>query len=240
MVKENKDENEKNRQKESILRKFSCAGLDPHNRSMEFIFDVVNDVEGVIDEVGGGHQYDAASFAIRVKGSSGILYRIRVNYRARAARVMAERFSEIDFDAGDGMEEQLAIGTLMHAYRRMMDFSVHWYDYRSGNWESICIHESRQETPKCWPGDHVVATVMLLVNDLRSAWEIPMNTLRRELREAYPVVWSARQTPPDVTFTDVVKYVGYLEKLANCDNREEALEVRLEALRDLFEVEEEE
>jgi hypothetical protein len=38
-----------------------------------------------------------------------------------------------------------------------------------------------------------------------------------------------------VTFADVVKYVGYLERLANCESKEEALEIRAEALKDLFE-----
>ena len=80
---------------------------------------------------------------------------------------------------------------------------------------------------------------MLLANDLRGAFEPPMNTLRRELRESYPVAWGAQQTPSDVTFTDVVKYVGYLERLANCESKEEAFEVRAEALKDLFDEDEE-
>ena len=42
MVNENTDEEEKNRQKERFLRNFWCDGLDPHNRSMEFIFEVGN------------------------------------------------------------------------------------------------------------------------------------------------------------------------------------------------------
>ena len=236
---ENIDDENKDRQKERILTNFYCAGLPPHNRSLEFLFEVLDDAGGVIDEGGGNHQYDADTFAIRVKGSSGTMYRITVNYRSRAARLMAERFHEIDFDGGDGMDEQLAIGTLMHAYRRMMDFAVHWYDYRNGNWEQICIHESRERMPDCWPGDHVASTILLLANDLRCAFEPPMNTLRRELRESYPVAWGAQQTPSDVTFTDVVKYVGYLERLANCESKEEAFEVRAEALKDLFDEEEE-
>ena len=233
MVNEN-NENYNNK-KEWILNNFRCEGLEPHNRSLGFIFDVLSDVGGTIDVGGGTPQYDADTFAIRVTGSSGTLYRITVNYRVRAARLMAERFNEIDFDGDDGMQEQLAIGTLMHAYRQMMDFTIHWYDFRDGDWEHICIHESREKTPNCWPGDHVVATILLLADDLRGAFELPMNTLRQELRESYPVAWSGRQTPPDVTFADVVKYVGYLERLANCESKEEALEIRAEALKDLFE-----
>ena len=237
MENNNGNENEKERQKERILSNFWCAGLEPHNRSMKFIFEALDDVGGEIDMGGGGHQYDAQSFAIRVTGSSGTLYRITVNYRAPAARLMAERFNEIDLEGSDGMEEQLAIGTLMHAYRKMMDFSVHWYDFRDGDWEQICIHESRKKTPTCWPGDHVVATIMLLANDLRGAFKPSMDTLRRELRESYPVAWSARQTPDDVAFTDVVKYVGYLEKLANADSKDEGYKIRARALKDLFDEE---
>ena len=83
----------------------------------------------------------------------------------------------------------------------------------------------------------MVATIMLLVNDLRGAFQPSMDTLRRELRESYPVAWSARQTQADVTFTDVVKYVEYLEKLANADSKEEAYKIRANALKELFDEE---
>ena len=101
---------------------------------------------------------------------------------------MAERFDEIDFDG-----EQDPIGALMHAFRNMMDFAVHWYDFRDGDWEHVCIHESREKEPSCWPGDNVASAVMALSNDLRTAFEPPMNTLRREMREDLVNRWHAAQ-----------------------------------------------
>ena len=222
-------------QEDRIRRAFGHPALKPHNNSLKLIFETVNDVGGYIDESAAGHQYDAGCFAIRFKGASGIQWRITVNYRSNIANLLAERFDEIDFD-----DEQDPIGALMHAFRNMMDFAVHWYDFRDGDWEHVCIHESRENEPSCWPGDNVASTVMALSNDLRTAFEPPMNTLRREMREAYPVAWSARQTPPDTEFSDVVKYVGYLTELANSESKEDAYKVRARALEDLFDEEVEE
>ena len=225
----------KEEQENRIIGNFGHPSLGPHNKSLRFIFETVNDVGGEIDESVAGHQYDASNFAIRLKGASGILWRITVNYRSKVADLMAERFNEIDFDG-----DQETIGVLMHAFQNMMDFAVHWYDFRDGDWEHVCIHESRKNAPDCWPGDNIVSTVMALSNDLRSAFEPPMNTLRREMREAYPVAWSARQTPPDTEFSDVVKYVGYLTELANSESKEDAYKIRARALKDLFDEEVEE
>ena len=222
-------------QEDRIRRIFGHPELKPHNNSLELVFETVNDVGGHIDESAAGHQYDAGCFAIRFKGISGIQWRITVNYRSNIANLMAERFDEIDFD-----DEQDTIGVLMHAFRNMMDFAVHWYDFRDGDWEHVCIHESREKEPSCWPGDNVASAVMALSNDLRTAFEPPMNTLRREMREAYPVAWSARQTPPDTEFSDVVKYVGYLTELANSESKEDAYKIRARALKDLFDEEVEE
>ena len=226
------DEKKKKKLKEWVLKTFGCDGLEPHNRSLEFMCEVLDDVGATIDVGGESRQYDAESFAIRVPGSSGVPYRISVHFRPRAARLMEQRLNEIDFG------EDGAIGTLMHAFRQMMDFQIHWHDLRDGDWETICIHDRRDKTPDCWPGDHVVATVMLLADDLRSALELPMNTLRRELRESYPVAWAAGLTPSDVTFADVVKYVAYLEELQNAENRDEFLEIRARTLKDLYNEEE--
>jgi len=231
---ENNENN--NEKKEWILNNFRCEGLEPHNRSLELISAVLNCVGGTISDVGDkDRSYDADNFAIRVTGSSGTRYRITVNYRSAAANLMAKRFNEIDFDGDNGMQEHLVIGTLMHAFSTMMDFTVQWYDFRDGDWESICIHESREKTQNCWPGDHVVATILLLADDLRGAFEPQMTTLRRELREAYPVAWTARQTPPNVTFADVAKYCGYLEEMLDANNdTEELQEIRARAEKDLF------
>ena len=225
-----------NKKRKWILNNFRCEGLEPHNRSLELIFDVLNGVGGTISDVGGGDlRYDTDNFAIRVTGSSGTLYRITVNYRSTAARLMAKRFNEIDFDSDNEMREHLVIGTLMHAFSTMMDFTVQWYDFRDGDWERICIHESREKTQNCWPGDLVVATILLLADDLRGALEPQMTTLRHELRNAYPVAWSARQTPPNVTFADVAKYSGYLKEMLGANNdTEELQEIRARAEKDLF------
>ena len=108
-LKNKDDENNKNRQKEWVLKTFGCDGLEPHNRSLEFMCEVLDDVGATIDVGGESRQYDAESFAIRVPGSSGAPYRISVHFRPRAARLMEQRLNEIDFDE-DGDQDLYVSG----------------------------------------------------------------------------------------------------------------------------------
>lgn len=222
--------NQQDDQIDRVLKTLYCEGLEPHNHSLSLISNLLHELDATIDIGGGSRSYDAESFAIFLRGTSGNRYRITVNYRARVARLIAKRFNEIEFKSNP--EE--TIGVLMHPFRSLMDFETHWYDARDGAWEGICIHERRDVLPKSWPADLLVTTMRTLSNDLRNSLTPSMTTLRSELRHSYPIAWCSRQTSDDVTFTDVVKFVTLLETLQNAGDREEFLEISGAAQRDLF------
>ncbi len=222
--------NQQDDQIDRVLKTLYCEGLEPHNHSLNLISNLLHELDATIDIGGGSRSYDAESFAIFLRGTSGNRYRITVNYRARVARLIAKRFNEIEFKSNP--EE--TIGVLMHPFRSLMDFEIHWYDARDGAWEGICIHERRDVLPKSWPADLLVTTMRTLSNDLLNSLTSSMTTLRSELRHSYPIAWCARQTSDDVTFTDVVKFVTLLETLQNAGDREEFLEISEAAQRDLF------
>jgi hypothetical protein len=213
-----------------VLKTLYCEGLEPHNHSLTLLPNLLDELDATIDISGGSRSYDAESFAIFLSGTSGNRYRITVNYRARVARLIAGRFNEIEFKSNP--EE--TIGALMHPFRSLMDFEIHWYDARDGAWEGICIHERHDVPLKSWPVDLLVSTMLILSNDLRNSLIQSMNTLRSELRHSYPIAWFARQTSDGVAFEDVVKFVTLLETLQNAGDREEFLEISDAALGDMF------
>ncbi len=218
-----KIEEESNNSK--VLKNFTCEGLEPHNRSLKWLVEVLDQLGAEI-ELDGNRRYDAESFTIRLQGTSGVIYRISAHFRRRQARLIANRIDDVDIDDQKGVE------SLMYAFNEMMSFETHWYDSRDGDWEGICI-ENRREKRSGWPGDTLVGLVSALSDDLRSSLRITMTTLRRELREAYPISWFNNQTSPDVTFADVVQHVEILKHLAESDDREEFLERQAEAFEQL-------
>ena len=95
-----------------VLKHFRCEGLEPHNRSIEWICETAEELNATID-IGGENRrhYSGRSFAIRVRGTSGVQYRISVHYRPRFAEIVAERFDEIDFS------DDKSIGMLIHSFK---------------------------------------------------------------------------------------------------------------------------
>ncbi len=203
-----------------IMGTFGQEGLEPHNRSLGLISRVIKDVGATVETGSEYRQYGKESLAIRLSGSSGVNYRISVHFNRRVARLMGHRLNEMDFD------DSSFIGAFMHPFRGMMEFDIHWYDLRDGDWQSICIHDRRDAPPECWPGDHIATTIQLLNDDLNSALLPEMSTLRRELRISYPIAWAAGQTPSEVRFFQVANYVSDLELLDGTSSLEEFMELR--------------
>ena len=225
---------QQNDQFDRVLKTLHCEGLDPHNKSLELIRNLLYELDATIDTGGSNRCYDAESFAIFLRGTSGNRYRISVNYRVRMAQLIAKRFNEIEFDSNEMHIVKRTIGALMHPFRKFLDFEIHWYDARDGDWEVICIHGRRDETPKSWPADILATTMLTLSNDLRQSLEPSMNTLRHEIRKSYPIAWFEGQISDDVTFAYVAKFVTHLEALQNADDREDFSKIREAALKDLF------
>jgi len=211
-----------------VLKHFHCNGLEPHNRSIEWVIETLQEIGASID-IGGaqGHRIER-SFAIRLRGTSGILYRISVHYRPRFGEIVAERFSEVELGDGD-------LDILMQPFRYMMHFESHWLDERDGTWEHICIHGHRDRPITSWPGDELVTTMVTLADDLRHAvCDKNMNTLRTELRKSYMISWCSGYTPPELTFEDVAKYIRHISEMNAARNQEDFHDAQHTAMLDLY------
>jgi hypothetical protein len=223
-------EEKMNKQKiDWVLKHFHCEGLDPHNRSIEWICETAQELNATID-IGGESRrhYSGRSFAIRVRGTSGVQYRISVHYRPRFAEMAAERFDEIDFS------DDKSIGMLMHSFKYMLDYEIHWLDERDGDWEHICIHGHRDRPATCWPGDELVTTLLTLSDDLRQSLEKSMNTLRQTLCKSYMIAWCTHNTPSDVTWNSMTTHLKHLGEMEGASNEEEFFEARTIALAELY------
>ena len=218
---------------EWILKEFTCEGLGQHNKSIEWLIETIERVGATVERMSEVQGYHAECFTIRLRGTSGVVYRICVKYRRTFARLLAQRISEVDFD------EDLAIGTIMWPFNGLMDADTTWFDARDGNWESLCIHGRRDVNSKGWPGDTLVGLLHTLSQDLRASLEGPMTTLRTELRNSYPVAWFNHQTPKGTTFDDVIKHTRFIEALQDASDDEAFAAVRELALEELFGGEEE-
>ena len=205
---------------ELLVESFWQDGLEPHNKSLELISQVIGDVGATVDLGSEYRQYGSESISIRLTGGSGTNYRISVQFKRRIASLMTRRFAEMDF------ETPSQAGDFMHPFRKMMEFDIHWYDFRDGDWVSICIHDRHDAPVECWPGDNIATTIQLLNDDIRSAMLPEMSTLRRELRSSYPVSWAAGQSPPEVKFSDVAKTVFWLRVLDDASSIAEFAEIR--------------
>ena len=212
-----------------VQKHFHCNGLEPHNRSLEWIIETIEELDAHIDLGGENRDHRSAhSFAIRLRGSSGVLYRISVHYRPRFGDIVAERFSEIELGDGD-------LDVLMQPFRYMLHYDIHWLDARDGAWESICIHGHRDRPITSWPGDELVTTLVTLADDLRHAvFDKNMNTLRGELRKAYMISWCSGDTPPELTFDDVAKYIRHISEMNTARSQEDFLDAQHTAMLELY------
>ena len=212
-----------------VLKNFHCEGLDPHNRSLEWVCETVEELNAVID-IGGESRrhYSGRSFAIRIRGKSGVQYRISVHYRPQFAKIVAERFDEIDFS------DDQSIGMLMHSFKHMLDYEIHWLDERDGDWVHICIHGHRDRPATCWPGDELVTTLLTLSDDLRQSLEESMNTLRQTLRQSYMIAWCTGNTHPDTTWEWMITHLKHIGEMENASSKEDFYEARNKALGELY------
>ena len=211
-------ENTQTQQKtpERIFKEYAVDGLDEHNRSFSWLLETTDRLGARIETETDSARWDSMPFNIRLRGKkSGILYRIKVNYRPRLAKLLSRRINEIDLSDG------YSPSVILPAFRMMLDFNVYWYDSRKMDWESFCVIPNQSMDSMVWPIDRIVSLMEALSDDLGAALDIGMNTLRKELVEAYPVSWFAGNTNSKVSFDEVSTYVHHLMDLQDAETQEE-------------------
>ena len=213
-----------------LLKHIYCEGLEPHNRSIEWIIETIDELGAVVDIGGENRDHRSAhSFAIRLRGTSGVLYRISVHYRPRFAKLLSERMSEVE------IRDDSSLDILLQPFRYMLHYDIHWLDARDGAWEGICIHGHRDRPITSWPGDELVTTLVTLADDLRHAvFDKNMNTLRSELQKAYMISWCVGNTSSEVKFEDVVMYIQHISAMNNARNKEDFDLAHNSAMLDLY------
>ena len=201
---------------ERMLMEYSVEGMEEHNRSLRWLLDTVERLGARIEVEPGDSRWDSDPFEIRLNGlESGIHYRIKVSYRPRMGQLMSRRISEVD------LSDRNAVRTMLPAFRKWLDFDTYWYDPRKMDWERFCVVPNSRKDPQIWPFDAIVSLMEALNDDLGTALNIGMNTLRKELVEAYPTAWFAGQTDSSLTFDEISIYVGHLRDLIDAESREE-------------------
>ncbi|MDP6562629.1 MAG: hypothetical protein QF377_02535 [Candidatus Thalassarchaeum sp.] len=201
---------------ERMLREYSIEGIEEHNRSLRWLLDTAERLGARIEVEPGESRWDSVPFEIRLNGlESGIQYRIRVSYRPRMAQLMSRRISEVD------LSDEESIRAMLSAFQKMLDFDVYWYDPRKLDWERFCVIPKNRKDSKAWPFDRIVSLMEALNDDLGTALDIGMNTLRKELVESFPVAWFSGQTDPSLTFDKVSIYVSHLMDLIRTESQDE-------------------
>ena len=215
---------------EWISKNLHCEGLGPHNRSLELVVETIVDVDAKVD-IGGAHRGHGMekSFAIRLSGTSGLQYRISVHFRQRFADLLAERFADTDLSEEDSLD------ILMQPFRYMLNYDIHWYDERDGNWEHICIHGHRDRPITSWPGDELATTIRTLGDDLRhSVFDKNMNTLRSTLCKSYMLSWCGHHTAVGISFEDVTHFIRHIRAMEGARNKEDFEAAQQTAMLEIY------
>ncbi len=224
-------ETRNNRERERLIDQLSIDGLDGHNKSVEWLFDSCEFLGAEVEEKPSDHHYNSENFQIRLSGKdSAVEYLINVQYRPEILRLLGKRIGEVNLDNYEESE------TIYTPFIQMVDFDTMWYDHTKREWKRFCIvpKHRRQQSPidaqdiagiypvsQVWPLDRIVSLMYALNDDLHSAKNAEMDTLRKELCSSYPLAWFAGMTDERLDFEEISAYVTHLKDLLETSSWEE-------------------
>ncbi len=160
---------------------FTCPGLEAHNRSIGWLTKAAKEIGATIDSKNPRH-HDSAEcifFEIGIQGrESGAKYNIVVEYYPRRAEQLASRIEEI-MGANDGYPVNKLVLRGFLRIVEYMTFNVYTIDDKDGTWDHICIEPGKGDG--IWPGDDIHAVMLCLHDDMTTAIEPCMYTLRKSL-----------------------------------------------------------
>ena len=170
----------------------------PFNQSLKFLDQVVQNVRG---------KYDLADddYNILIYGRSGTRYKIELNFNRKLARKLHSGYSRLN-----SKEVENHLPLLLSVFQKVFDYNLYWYDKRTERWDYLCIHQNETEKPNCWQPDIIASLVLSLRNDLISAMEPELYTLRDSILESLPTYWAFGSNSG---FSNVAKYVSILEQI---------------------------
>ena len=203
---------EKKTTNEWLTEHCSIANLEGHNTSLEWLIETAKRLDATIDtRITDGYSSQGVCFAIQLQGNhSGVLYRIKVTFNPRMAKLLGKRGG---IWAEDNFEEML------YPFRNMVEFESFWFDHRKEDWERVCVIRNGDGMVS-WPFDTVVSLMEALRNDLDTALQMNMDTLRKSLIDSYPVSWFNGNTDMDLGWDEVENYCSILWTLQSSGSEE--------------------
>ena len=198
----------------ALLGSLKHPGLDAHNRSIDLciatLTDIFNSDEpnhencviseimpgvlgspvvyarsiiNVFDSTRGHHEHDGERrISIEFRGKeSGIRYRVELTFKKSIADGLASRINEIlEVNSSYPVSDGVLRGFIKAA--NFLKFQVCRRDYLNNGWDYLCIDPD--DSFGLWPGDSAATLLMCLHDDLTTALEPPMYTLRGGLHDA--------------------------------------------------------
>ena len=129
---------------------------------------------------------DTKTIAIELRGKeSGIKYKISINFKANRARILSKRIDEILLANSEYPVSEGVLRGFVNA-SEFLSFNVGREDV-DGGWDHLCIDPSGEFG--VWPGDDVAALIMCLYDDLNTALDPAMYTLRHGMRDASKIAF---------------------------------------------------
>ena len=179
------------------LKSLMHPALKEYNKSINWIKETGKEIDAnIIISNNEYHNTVEQQSDIYLKGSkSNIPYKIEIKYFPRIANLCAKRIDEISIN-----EENFRVLN-NSIIKKMLTFRVYWYDLRNRRWDSICIENKSQIMS--WPGDTIVSVMNALYNDIYSALDYGMDTLRNLMVDALPVYWFVNKQSNTVSFNNI-------------------------------------
>ena len=170
----------------------------PFNQSLKFLDQVVDNVRG---------KYELADddYNILLYGRSGTRYKIELNFNQKLARKLHSGYTRL---TSKEIENYLPI--LLSVFEKVFDYNLYWFDKRTERWDYLCIQQNESEKPNCWQPDIIASLALSLRNDLVSAMELELFTLRESILESLPTHWAFGSNHG---FSIVAEYVAVLEQI---------------------------
>ena len=204
--------NEKKTTNEWLTEHCSIANLEGHNRSLEWLLETANRMDATIDtRITDGYSSQGVCFAIQLQGNhSGVLYRIKVTFNPKVAKLLGKR-------GGSWAEDNFE--SMVYPFREMVQYESFWFDHRKGDWERVCVIR-KGDGRGFWPFDTGVSLMEALRNDMDTALQMDMDTLRKSLIESYPVSWFNGNTDASLGWDEVKNYCSILWTLQSSGSEE--------------------
>jgi len=186
----------------------------PFNESLKFLDGVMQQVnakgERCKEEEG-----EVNCFVIEVIGESSTNYKIEIEYNEKLALKFFSGYSKLNLPS-----QEKELGMLLNLFQKIFTYGVYWMDERDEEWKWLCVHEFEDEGVKCWPADVIASLILTLRNDLHSALNYELYTIRESLLISLPLNWAIGKTNAEFGIKSLSEYCDILSSINSMKKEE--------------------